>query len=82
VGLIVFVLGIIVVHGIVAGTLRQMRRDGQAVRRYHYIAFAAMEAGLGLLLVLSDDLMLFFFLAGNAFFVLLQALLPPPRRPI
>ena len=74
-----FLAGIVVAHVLVWGMVRQMRRDGQRIRRYQLFGFAAMEALFGGLLLLTGSLSLLVWFGVNAAFVILATRLNPPR---
>jgi hypothetical protein len=75
-----FLAGIVVVHVLVWGMIRQLRREGQRLRRYHLATFTAIELVSGIVLVMSGSVYLLVWFAVNAAFVLLSLQLSPPRR--
>jgi hypothetical protein len=60
--------------------VRQMRREGQHIRRYQLAGFLLLELGLGIILAVTGSLQLLVWVAVNALFVAFAGRLEPPRR--
>lgn len=79
--LLALVAGILVTHALVWGMVRQMRREGQRIRRVQLIGFWALEIVLGVLVWQSGSWPLFVWLAVNAAVLAWLPRIPPPRYP-
>jgi hypothetical protein len=79
-GLVTLLAGILVTHVVVWGIVRQIRRDGQHLRRYHLAAFCALEALIGVVIWQSGSWPLLVWMAINAGVFAFLSDLAPPRR--
>jgi hypothetical protein len=81
VALFTVVLGIVLVHALVWGMVKQMRREGQRLRRIHLAGFWALELVLGLAVWQTGSLSLLVWVAVNAAILGLLTRVSPPRPP-